>query len=154
MSVLFDTNIFTRAAQPGHPFQPLAVKAGDILKAKGDELCVVPQVLYEFWAVATRPGGENGLGLTTAEARMEVSRIKRLFLVYADTPAILPLWEELVAAHDVKGKNTRDARLVAAMKVHGVAQVLTFNPTDFARYHNITVLTPQALVQAAEPPKT
>lgn len=153
MSVLFDTNVFIRAAQPGHSFQPLAVKAGEILKTRGEELSIVPQVLYEFWAVATRPAGENGLGLTTAETRLEVSRIKRLFLLHADTPAILPLWEELVAAHDVKGKNTHDARLVAAMKVCGVSQVLTFNPADFARYHDINVLTPQALVQASESQK-
>ncbi|NOT01291.1 MAG: type II toxin-antitoxin system VapC family toxin [Phycisphaerales bacterium] len=153
MSVLFDTNIFIRAAQPGHALQPLAVKAGDILKARGDEVCVVPQVLYEFWSVATRPAGENGLGLTTVEARIEVSRIKRLFLVHADTPAILPLWEELVAAHDVKSKNTHDARLVAAMKVHGVSDVLTFNPADFARYSNIAVLAPQEVVEATESPR-
>lgn len=149
MTVLFDTNILTRAAQPGHALQPQALKAGDVLKARGEDLCIVPQVLYEFWAVATRPAGENGLGLATADARTELSRIKRLFSVLPETPAVLPLWEELVASHDVKGKSTYDARLVAAMKVHNVTHVLTFNGQDFARYPGITVLTPEAVVKSA-----
>lgn len=149
MTVLFDTNILIRAAQPSHALRQQALKAGDILKARGEDLCIVPQVLYEFWAVATRPPGENGLGLTTAEARAELTRIKRLFFVLLETPAVLPLWEELVAAHDVKGKSTYDARLVASMKVHNVTHVLTFNGQDFARYPGITVLTPEAIVKSA-----
>lgn len=149
MTVLFDTNILTRAAQPGHAHHLLALQAGDILKSRGEDLCIVPQVLYEFWTVATRPSGENGLGLTTAEARAELARIKRLFSLVPDTPAIFPLWEELVFAHDVKGKSTYDARLVASMRVHGMTHILTFNAADFSRYPGITALTPQAIVQPA-----
>jgi predicted nucleic acid-binding protein len=149
MTVLFDTNIFTRAAQPGHPLHQQAIQAGDILKSRGETLAIVPQVLYEFWVVATRPAGENGLGLATAEARSELARIKRLFSLLSETPAILPLWEELVAAHDVKGKSAYDARIVASMKVHNVSHVLTFNGPDFARFPAITVLTPEAVVRAS-----
>lgn len=149
MTVLFDTNIFTRAAQPGHALQAQALNAGDVLKARGEILCVVPQVLYEFWAVATRPAGENGLGLAVGEAQSELARIKRLFFLLPDTPAILPQWEELVAAHDVKGKSTYDARLVAAMKVHNITHIMTFNGQDFRRYSGITVLMPEAVTESA-----
>lgn len=48
MTVLLDTNILTRAAQPGHTSQPQALRAADVLKAQGVDLCIVPQVLYEF----------------------------------------------------------------------------------------------------------
>lgn len=149
MTVLFDTNILTRAAQPGHVHHPLALKAGDILKSRGEDLCIVPQVMYEFWTVATRPPGENGLGLKTVEARAELARIKRLFSMLPETPAIFVVWEELVSTHDVKGKNTYDARLVASMRVHGITHILTFNAADFSRYPGITALTPQALSQSA-----
>jgi predicted nucleic acid-binding protein len=149
MTVLFDTNIFTRAAQPGHPLHQQAIQAGDILKSRGETLAIVPQVLYEFWVVATRPPGENGLGLTTAEARSELARIKRLFLLLPETPAIRPVWEELVAAHDVKGRSAHDARIVASMNVHNVSHVLTFNGPDFARFPAITVLSPEAVVQGS-----
>lgn len=149
MSVLFDTNILLRAAQPGHPQHQQALKAGDVLKDRGETLCVAAQVLCEFWAVATRPEGENGLGLTTTDALAELARIKRLFRVLPDNETILPLWEQLVGTHGVKGRSTYDARLVACMKAHNVTHILTFNAPDFARYSGITVLSPQTVVQPA-----
>lgn len=42
----------------------------------------------------------------------------------------------------VLGKNVHDARLVAAMAVYGVRDILTFNGPDFARYAEISVLDP------------
>ncbi|MEK7832647.1 MAG: hypothetical protein AAB401_16260 [Acidobacteriota bacterium] len=40
------------------------------------------------------------------------------------------------------GKPAHDARIVAAMKVHGIAHLLTFNVGDFKRFPNITVVSP------------
>jgi hypothetical protein len=54
MSVLLDTNLLTRSAQPGHPMYQDAVEAIDALQQQGETLCIVPQNLYEFWVVATR----------------------------------------------------------------------------------------------------
>ena len=48
MRVLVDTNILARLAQPAHPHHPAAVDAVEALQAKGDELCVVPHVIYEY----------------------------------------------------------------------------------------------------------
>jgi hypothetical protein len=36
--------------------------------------------------------------------------------------------------HGVIGSQVYDARLVAAMTVHGVGRILTFNAADFSRY--------------------
>jgi predicted nucleic acid-binding protein len=41
----------------------------------------------------------------------------------------------------VLGTKVHDARLVAAMNVHGIERILTFNTGDFARY-GIEVLLP------------
>lgn len=60
----------------------------------------------------------------------------------AETPDIYSVWESLVIQHRVSGKTTHDARLVAAMKVHGVTAILTFNAADFARYPGIDVVHP------------
>lgn len=60
----------------------------------------------------------------------------------AETPAIYTVWESLVIQHRVSGKTTHDARLVAAMKVHGVTSILTFNTEDFTRYPGIEVVNP------------
>jgi hypothetical protein len=43
-----------------------------------------------------------------------------------------------------------DARLVAAMHVHGVTHLLTLNVRDFARYPGITVVHPQTLLDGSE----
>jgi predicted nucleic acid-binding protein len=47
--------------------------------------------------------------------------------------------------HGVVGAKVHDARLVAAMNVHGVRRLLTFNAGDFARY-GIEVLQPAAVL--------
>ena len=75
MSVLVDTNLLTRALQPASPHFPAATAAIRALAARGERLCLVPQVLYEFWVVCTRPVGLNGLGITTARAAAEQARL-------------------------------------------------------------------------------
>jgi predicted nucleic acid-binding protein len=52
----------------------------------------------------------------------------------------------LVAAHKVVGKKTHDARLVAAMNVHGVSHILTFNTGDFKRFVGIQTIHPDAKI--------
>ena len=41
-----------------------------------------------------------------------------------------------------------DARLVAAMSVHGINHLLTFNIADFKRYPAITVLSPNSVLSS------
>src|SRR5438132_1553235 len=64
MNVLLDTNILGQMAETGHVQHPIAVDAVAALVGRGDIPCLVPQVLYEFWTVATRPPTSNGLGYT------------------------------------------------------------------------------------------
>ena len=66
--ILLDTNILARSAQPGHSQYQSAIAAVDTLRLRNETLCLVPQVLYEYWVVATRPVEQNGLGMTAAEA--------------------------------------------------------------------------------------
>ncbi len=115
------------------------------LVTRGDELRVIAQNLIEFWAVATRPIIDNGLGLTVAQAEQELTKLKALFTILPDTADILPEWEQLVVRHQVLGKQVHDARLVAAMKVHNVTHLLTFNTTDFKRFTGITVVSPSSI---------
>ena len=53
-----------------------------------------------------------------------------------------PIWESLVIQYRVSGKPVHDARLVAAMKVHGLTSILTFDRTGFSRYGGIEVVHP------------
>jgi predicted nucleic acid-binding protein len=148
MTFLLDTNILTRAAQPHHPMHQPAVDAVAMLRQAEEDLCLVPQNLYEFWVVATRPAGENGLGLPIARAQSDLAQLKALYRILNDTPDILPEWERLILQHEVIGKNGHDARLVAAMIIHGIDRLLTFNVADFRRYREIVALSPETILTA------
>ncbi|MGB4259370.1 MAG: hypothetical protein WBL15_16850 [Phycisphaerae bacterium] len=84
MSTLLDTNILTRSAQSGHPQQLPARNAVKQLFDRGEQICIVPQNLYEFWAVATRSPAENGLGMSMVEAESELARVKEVFTLLGD----------------------------------------------------------------------
>jgi predicted nucleic acid-binding protein len=96
--------------------------------------------------VATRPVGNNGLGLSAQDASREVNGIESLFTFLPDNPAIYPVWKSLVTQHSVSGRSAHDARIVAAMQVHGISHILTFNRDDFKRFPSITVVTPAEVV--------
>jgi predicted nucleic acid-binding protein len=118
---------------------------------RGHELVLLSQCENEFWAVATRPVVHNGLGMTTAQADAELTAIESQFRLLPDHPAVHPAWRRLVVAYGVSGKPTHDARLLAAMLVHGVDALLTFNDTHFRRFQPaIQVFSPAAVV--ASPP--
>ena len=145
MKWLVDTNVLLRSAQSSHPMHSDVARSLAVLKSGGDELRIIAQNLIEFWAVATRPLVSNGLGITVAEAVQELAELKTLFAILADTSDILPQWEQLVVKHQVLGRQVYDARLVAAMKVHNVTHLLTFNTSDFKRYDGITVVSPSSV---------
>jgi hypothetical protein len=89
MSFLLDTNILTRAAQPGHAMHQVALDAVAELRRQRQPLHIVAQNFYELWVVATRPIAQNGLGLTPSEADAELSRIMSWFSVLPDDARML-----------------------------------------------------------------
>ena len=122
-----------------------AVTAVAELFLRDERLYLVPQVLVELWAVATRPAGGNGLGMEPAAARDLSRMFSSMFSLLPESASIFESWQELVSRYDVRGKNAHDARLVAAMLVHGLTHILTFNGKDFARFSEITVIPPEQL---------
>ncbi len=149
MRVLIDTNILTRSAQPAHAQHATALRALKAIRAQGNEPCIVPQVIYEYWAICTRPVDANGLGMAPPQVELKIAQIKRLFILLRDERAIFPEWEKLVVQYQVKGKTSHDARLVAAMVRHGLKHLLTLDAPDFARYAGITVFTPDQVLRAS-----
>jgi predicted nucleic acid-binding protein len=110
---------------------------------QGGECFLTPQVLIEFWVVATRPLEVNGLGWTTRKTRQEIAQILYQFTLLEETPDVFTLWFQLVAEYDIKGKRTHDIRLLAVMKAHRITHLLTFNPDDFIALPDITIVNPQ-----------
>jgi len=145
MSILIDTNVLLRAAQPSSPHHAAAKAALLALRKKGTELCLVPQVIYEYWVVATRPVDANGLGMSVSDAERSVKLLLEDFSLRLDERGIFGRWQSLVTSQDVKGKNAHDARLAAAMQRHGLTQVLSFNVADFSRFTGIEPISPNDL---------
>ncbi len=134
--MLLDTNLLIRTLQPHHPLFAIADAAIQRLPRQGADLMIVPQNLMELWVVATRPAENNGLGLS----------LKAMFSLLPETPAVYQVWESLVIRHHVSGKPAHDARLVAAMQVHGIRAILTFDRSGFSRYPGIDVVHPADVV--------
>jgi predicted nucleic acid-binding protein len=144
MRILLDTNVLLRTLEPGHAHHQSSVAATDLLRKRGNKLVIVPQVLYESWAVATRPVELNGLGMSPAALR-------RLFRLLRDERAVFDTWEQLVLSLEIKGKQAHDARLAAAMQRHEISHLLTFNAPDFKRYSFIGLLNPDDVLHGATP---
>lgn len=142
MFYLIDTNLLLRSMDSNNAMHTEAVGAIQKLQEAQHQLHLVPQNLIEFWNVCTRPADRNGFGLSVAETKVECDRLQQIFPLLPETDAIYVVWEELVFRYEVKGVNVHDARLVAAMLVHGLTHILTFNGKDFRRYKEIEVVAP------------
>ena len=92
--------------------------------------------------------GSNGLGLTPAHAERVLVHVEPSVVRLRDLDSAYPEWKRLVAQFGVSGKTAHDARLVAAMNVHGVKRILTFNIGDFTRYSEIQAVSPADIVGA------
>lgn len=151
MRVLLDTNVLLRFGNRGQAQHQLARDAITGIRESGHECVLVPQVLYEYWVVATRPAENNGLDMTTSAAETAVAEFVSTFSVLRDERGVFQQWRNLVVTHDIKGKLAHDARLVAAMLRHGVTKLLTFNVADFAQFASIEVFTPGEIASGTRP---
>lgn len=138
-----DTNVVLRLVNKKDPLHQIVQQAIEKLGQSGEDIVIVPQVLVEFWAVATRPITSNGLGMTTDEAERELGNLQNLFQVLPESEKIFDKWRKLVVKYQVSGKVTHDTRIVAAMIAHKIENLLTLNPSDFKRFTEIKAVRPQ-----------
>jgi predicted nucleic acid-binding protein len=118
-----------------------------LLLARGEELCYTPQILAEFWNVATRPAAaRGGLGLSVIMTERKARIIERHFRLLPDSLAVHQEWRRLIVAYSIQGVQVYDARLIASMNTHGVSRIITFNKDDFTRFAGISVLTPAEVI--------
>jgi len=146
LAYLLDSNILLRLCSPSDPDNAIIRTALRKLRGQGEQRCFAPQNLVEYWSVCTRPiTARGGYGLTTEKAHQNARILERLFVLLPDNETVHTEWRRLVIAHGVLGVQVHDARIVAAMYVHGITHILTLNPSDFARYPNIAAVHPNAV---------
>lgn len=81
------------------------------------------------------------------EAVASLKKFAEFALFHPDTPAVHEHWSKLVATYDVSGKAAHDANHVAAMLAHGIADILTFDRSDFRRFEQLVrVRTPAEIL--------
>jgi predicted nucleic acid-binding protein len=74
---LLDTNVISRFCNAADVDHALVIEAIAQLLNQGDDCVLTPQVLIEFWVVATRPTEVNGLGWTAEETTASAPPNKR-----------------------------------------------------------------------------
>ena len=141
-----DTNVLLRQAQKEHEHSSTASQSLRNLLQQNVLLCLMPQTIYEFWAVVTRPStARGGFCWTTQQAASEVEKLEEAYTIFIPTRmSVYREWKRLVSTYHVSGVAVHDAHLVATMKSNHVEEILTFNTKDFTRYtpENIRVLDP------------
>jgi predicted nucleic acid-binding protein len=142
---LVDTNILLRASRRSDPEHALVETALARAALQGTALYYTHQNIAELWNVMTRPVARNGFGLTVNHAEREVRAIEAGMTLLPDSEAVYREWRRIVLQYSISGAQVHDARLAAAMYVHGVSCILTLNVADFSRFGGLTALHPKAV---------
>lgn len=139
-TVLIDTNIVLRFKNANSPqFEQVTNRLTQLVN-ESHNLVISPQVLYEFYTVATRPLEQNGFGLSCEESLAEMDNLCSVFKLLPDNDKIFSHWLHLIKKYEVKGKKSHDTRLVAFMLSHQIPNLYTLNTQDFTRFQEVTLV--------------
>ncbi len=143
---LLDTNILLRASDAGSDKQALARGSFEKVIAQGHTCFLTSQVIGEYYSVATRPIGSNGLGWDTERGKLERDLWIERFSFLEETAEVFPRWIDLIDKFKVTGRRIFDLRLLAIMQVYKTSHLLTFDVDDFPTLPGITVAHPSQIV--------
>ena len=87
MKILVDTNVILRSSQPANSSHTVAIAALTQLAKTGHEPCLVPQSIYEYWVVATRPVAVNGFGMSVTDVDHQIQDLLQHFTLLRDERA-------------------------------------------------------------------
>jgi predicted nucleic acid-binding protein len=146
---LVDSNVLIRWAQLHDPNHSVVSRALNRLVQSHAVLYYTSQNLGEFWNTVTRPIDRNGYGLSPKEANELAQEIEAQFRLLPDSILVHQEWRRMLVDYGISGVQVHDARLVAAMRVHGVKHILTFNARDFRRFADVSAVFPQDLLAGA-----
>jgi predicted nucleic acid-binding protein len=139
---LVDTNVLLRIPRISDPNHLAVDNALAKLATQGTTLYYTHQNIAELWNTMTRPLSRNGFGLTVEDADREVALIEYGMELLPDSAAVYREWRTLVVQLGVSGVQVHDARLAAAMYMHGLSCILTLNGADFSRFQGLFAIHP------------
>lgn len=131
--VFVDTNVLIYSTRPSSSFHRRAIAALAKAARRERRLVLSRQVMREYLAVVTRPGGGSE-PIAMAEALADVERFAAAFEVLEDGPEVGARLAELCRSVVLGGRQVHDANIVATMLAHGETRLLTANRGDFRRF--------------------
>lgn len=140
---LIDANVLVYAVFPEDEHYAAARHIMDLAQEVDAGLCVVSQVLAEFYSTVTN-ARRVSRPLTIEQALDEVRKIQALpgMLLLGAPLSMVVRWHELARQHNIRGSDIFDTQLVATMLENGVRRIYTFDVDDFRIYPDMEVLAP------------
>ena len=141
---LLDTNVLIYALDPRCQYYAASRALLDKAQEEGAGLCLLPQVLVEFYAIVT-DARRVPKPRPAAEAIAVINQFVALpgVTLLPVPPDILERLADLLARHPVIGPGVFDVQIVAALLANDVRRLYTFDRAVFERFTEIEVLTPQ-----------
>lgn len=136
-TVVVDTNVLLAATD-----QDRASHAAATRFLNQDERCLAisPQIVREYLAVATRPVGANGLGMTSQDAVANIGQFLEDMVLLGESTATTRHLLNLIQDGTCSGKQVHDANIVAVALGHHAGTIVTDNIRHFARFAELIVL--------------
>lgn len=129
--VVVDTNILLAATDRSRVRHAAALR---FLESDVRALAITPQIAREYLAVATRPLGMNGLGMTPDDAVANLRQFLAAMQVLTEGSGTLTHLLDLVVDGPALGRQVHDANVVAVALAHEATAIVTDNVRHFARF--------------------
>ncbi len=144
---LIDSNVLLHLVNRDSLEHTVVAQCLELLWEQGADLTYTSQNLAEFWNVCTRPADRNGFGLSVAETNKRALQVETRLRLAPDSIAVHREWRRLVIDVGVSGVRVHDARLVAAMKIHEMGMIITYNQRDFRRFEDVIAVSPVEILK-------
>ncbi len=140
---LVDTNVLVYALVPESPQHARSRAFVERAVDASAGLCVVPQILTEFYAIVTSPKR-----MTAARSSVEAIAAIRVFLdmpgmsVLTSSQNVVDRLLDLLSVSAVTSQHVHDAHIAAMALSNGIRRIYTFNTHDFKLFPGLELLEP------------
>lgn len=135
--VVVDTNVLLAATDRSRATHLVAV---EFLNSDERRLCLTPQIVREYLAVATRPREVNGFGLSGDDAAANMGQFLEDMDILAENAGTTDAVINMVARGSSLGKQVHDANIVGVALRGGASTIVTDNVRHFARFADLITI--------------
>jgi len=140
-ALIIDTNVLVYWTVAESPWHSVAVQTLRAHQQAGTSLWISRQIIREYISTILRiqvPARPVPAPDVAAAVRFFTAR----FRVADDTVAVTQRLLRLIEHVPMGGRLVHDANIVATMQAYGIANLLTHNVADFARFDHLVTVIP------------